>query len=184
LTDFRLYEDIASALVPVAQAIVSRGAALQIDEPFLSQGYKDIGARVALLDSIVEGLPSGQVSVHVCGFVGGYGAVKHLLKLENVSVLSFAFAGHTEAPNIGHIDGKAFSDHGKKLGAGCISVTPMTESEVHTPEQVRAKLSDIAGRMGRENIAYAHPDCGLRATKNDLVPIILRNMRAGVDLFG
>ena len=184
LLDFRLYEDIADALAPVARAIVDAGALLQLDEPFLSQGYKDLEARVKLLDRVADGLPREKASTHVCGYVGGHGVVDHLLRLERVSTLSFAFAGRIEMPNIAHISRKAFEDNGKKLGAGCISVTPLAETEVSTPEQVASKLGEIAGRVGRENMAYAHPDCGMRATNKSLVPIILRNMRAGVDLFG
>lgn len=184
LLDFRLYEDIADALAPVAKAIIDAGALVQLDEPFLSQGYRDLEARVRLLDRIARGLPGDKMSTHVCGYVGGHGVIDHLLRLENVSTLSFAFAGRVEMPNIAHISQKAFEDNGKKLGAGCISVTPLTEAEVHTPQQVASMLRDIAGRVGRENIAYAHPDCGMRVTSKPLVPIILRNMRAGVDLFG
>lgn len=184
LADFSLYEDIAIALAPVARALAEGGAHVQIDEPFLSQGFKDLQARVALIDHVADGLPRDRMSVHVCGYVGRFGVVDHLLKLENVSTLSFAFAGKLEEPNIGHVDRAPFEEHGKRLGAGCISVTPMSEPEVQTPAQVRSKLGDICGRVGRENVAYAHPDCGLRATKKELVPIILKNMRAGVDLFG
>jgi len=184
LLDFRLYEDIAEALTPIARSIVDAGALVQLDEPFLSQGYRDLEARVKLLDRIADGLHRDRVSTHVCGYVGGHGAVDHLLKLEHVSTLSFAFAGRVEKPNIAHISRKAFEDDGKKLGAGCISVTPLSENEVDTPEQVASKLGEIAAKVGRENIAYAHPDCGMRATNKSLVPIILRNMRAGVDLFG
>jgi len=184
LSDFSLYEDIAVAIAPVAKALAEGGAHVQIDEPFLSQGFRDLPARVALLDRVAGGLPRDRTSVHVCGHVGRFGVVDHLLRLERVSVLSFAFAGRLEEPNIGHVDRAPFEEHGKKLGAGCISVTPMSESEVQTPDQVRSKLGDICGRVGRENVAYAHPDCGLRATKKELVPLILTNLRAGVDLFG
>jgi methionine synthase II (cobalamin-independent) len=182
--DFRMYEDIAAALAPIAKALADAGAYVQIDEPFLSQGFRDLPERVSLLDRVAEGLPHERTSVHVCGYVGRFGAVGHLLRLEHVPTLSFAFAGRLEEPNIGHVDRTAFEEHGKKLGAGCISVTPMSESEVQAPEQVRSKLGDICGRVGRDNVAYTHPDCGLRATKKELVPIILRNMRAGIDLFG
>ena len=184
LSDFTLYEDIAEALAPIAKALADGGAYVQIDEPFLSQGFRDLGERVALLDRVARALPRERVSVHVCGHVGRFGVVDHLLRLEFVPTISFAFAGRLEVPNIGHVDRALFEDHGKMLGAGCISVTPMSEAEVQTPEQVRSKLGDICGRVGRENVAYAHPDCGLRATKKELVPIILRNMRAGVDLLG
>lgn len=184
IMDFDLYEDIAIALAPIVKALTDRGAYVQLDEPFLSQGYKDIEARVDLLDYIANGLPREKVSVHVCGFIGGFGVVGHLVKLENVSVLSFAFAGRTERRNIEHVSRRPFEDNDKKLGAGCISVTPLSEAEVDTPETVAAKLKEIASKVGRENIAYAHPDCGMRATNKSLVPIILKNMRAGVDLFG
>jgi methionine synthase II (cobalamin-independent) len=184
LSDFSLYQDAAAALAPIAKALSDRGAHVQIDEPFLSQGFKDLPDRVALLDEVARGLPPERVSVHVCGFIGRFGVVGHLLRLRGVSTLSFGFAGRLEEPNIGHVERSAFEEHGKRLGAGCISVTPMSEAEVHSPEQVRSRLADICGRVGRENIAYAHPDCGLRATRKELVPIILRNMRAGVDLFG
>ncbi|MGD9962564.1 MAG: hypothetical protein AB7S97_01490 [Thermoplasmata archaeon] len=184
LSDFTLYEDIAEALAPIAKALADGGAYVQVDEPFLSQGFRDLRERVALLDRVARGLPRERVSVHVCGHVGRFGVVDHLLRLEGVSTLSFAFAGRLEEPNIGHVDRARFEEHGKRLGAGCISVTPMSEAEVQTPEQVRSKLADICGLVGRENVAYAHPDCGLRATKKELVPIILRSMRAGVDLFG
>ena len=184
IMDFSLYEDLASALAPVAKALVDRGAYVQIDEPFLSQGYRDLEARAKLIDTIAEGLPIDRISVHVCGFVGGHGVVDYLQQLDNVSVLSFAFAGHVEKRNIEHVSRAGFQDHSKKLGAGCAAVTPLSEDQVNSPEAVAAKLKEIAGKVGRENIAYAHPDCGMRATDKSLVPIILSNMRAGVDLFG
>ena len=184
IAEFRLYEDIAAALVPIAEAVVSRGAYLQLDEPFLSQGYKDLAQRVQLLDIITRGLPKDQISAHVCGFVGGAGLVEHLLRLNNVRTLSFGFAGRIEKPNIEHVSKVEFEDHEKMLGAGCIAVTPTTKSEVDTPKQVAVLLEKLALRVGRENIAYAHPDCGMRATTKSLVSSILKNMRAGVDLFG
>jgi methionine synthase II (cobalamin-independent) len=184
IMDFSLYEDIAVALAPIAKSITDKGAYVQIDEPFLSQGYKDLEARVGLIDYVANGLPRDKVSVHVCGFVGGHGVVNHLLDLENVSVLSFAFAGRIEQRNIEHVSRTGFEDGDKKVGAGCIAVTLLSEAEVNSPDLVAAQLKDIASKVGKENIAYAHPDCGMRATNKSLVPIILNNMRAGVDLFG
>lgn len=184
LMDFSIYEDIAEALRPIAKAVIDRGAYLQIDEPFLSQGYRDLAQRVKLLDHVTEGLLRDKVSVHVCGFVGGFGVVRHLVGLDNVSVLSFGFAGRIEKPNIEHVSRKYFEDYDKKLGAGCIAVTPVSESQVDPQEAVSRRLQDIANKVGRENMAYAHPDCGMRATDKSLVPSILSNMRAGVDLFG
>jgi 5-methyltetrahydropteroyltriglutamate--homocysteine methyltransferase len=184
LMDFDLYEDIALALAPIAKALTDRGAYLQIDEPFLSQGYRDLKERVSLLDYVASGLPRDRVSVHVCGFIGRYGVIDHLLKLQNVSVLSFAFAGRTERPNVDHLSRKAFVDADKKLGVGATAVTPMTAEEVHSPADVTRRIHEVSVKVGRENLAYVHPDCGMRATNKDLVPIILRNMQAGVDSVG
>ncbi len=184
INDFKIYEDIAEALKPIARAIVDRGAFLQLDEPFLSQGYRDLAQRVKLLDQVAEGLNRDKVSVHVCGFIGGFGVVRHLVGLDNVSVLSFGFSGRVERPNVEHISRTHFEDNDKKVGAGCASVTPMTHEGVDGPAAVQGHLRDVAEKVGRENIAYAHPDCGMRATDKSLVPTILENMRAGVDLFG
>ena len=184
LLDFRLYEDIAAALAPIAKELATLGGHVQIDEPFLSQGYRDLKERVALLDIIASEVPRERASVHVCGNIGRFGVLEHLLGLENVSVLSFGFAGRQERPNISVLRGEGFESADKKLGAGCIAVTPLSEDEVDGPESVAALLKDIAGRVGDDRIAYAHPDCGLRATRKSLVPIILDNFRAGVRLQG
>lgn len=184
LNDFALYEDIAAALAPVARSLADLGAHVQIDEPFLSQGYRDLRERVALLDRVADGLPADRTSVHVCGSVGRFGALSHLMKLENLSVISLGFAGRQERSNIDALEDTGFSDNAKRLGAGCIAVTPLNEEEVGDAESVRALLEAISDRVGLESIAYAHPDCGLRVTGKSLVPIILRNLRAGVDLLG
>lgn len=104
IMDFTLYEDIATALQPIAKALVDGGAYVQIDEPFLSQGYKDLAQRVRLIDRIADGLPSEKVSVHVCGFIGGFGVASMLSKLDNLSVISYGFAGGVERRNIEHVE--------------------------------------------------------------------------------
>ncbi len=184
LSDFSLYQDVASALAPIASEIAALGAHVQLDEPFLSQGYRDIKERVALLDEVVAGVPRERASVHVCGNITRFGVLSNLMDLDNVSTLSFAFAGRQERPNIDLLKNGTFSGSDKKLGAGCIAVTPMSEAEVDSPEAVRDLLQDIIGRVGIDSIAYAHPDCGLRATTKSLVPIILMNLQAGVGLLG
>lgn len=184
LTDFRLYEDIASALAPVAKALSDEGAHVQVDEPFLSQGFRDLADRVALVDRVVAGLPRERVSLHVCGYLGRFGVLEHLLNLEGVPTLSFGFSGRQERGNVALLDGEAFSSSGKRLGVGCIAVTPVSESEVDAPGSVRSLLADVIGRLGEESVAYAHPDCGLRATSRSLVPKVLESFRAGVDLLG
>lgn len=184
LNDFSLYEDIATALAPIAKSLADLGAHVQIDEPFLSQGYGDLKARVGLLDIVADGLPREHTSAHVCGYIGRFGVLQHLLALENLSVLSFGFAGRQERPNIDYLAGAGFADHGKLLGAGCIAVTPTKEAEVGDPRSVMSLLESISAAVGIDAVAYAHPDCGLRVTGKSLAPIILRNLRAGVDMLG
>ena len=182
ITDFRLYEDIASALAPITEEIANLGGFVQIDEPFLSQGYRDLKERVALLDVIVSAVPRERASVHVCGNIGRFGVVSHLLELENVSTLSFGFSGRQERPNIDVLKREDFESADKRLGAGCISVTPLSENEVESPETVRDLLKNVTYCVGDERIAYAHPDCGLRATRESLVPMIVANLCKGVAL--
>ena len=184
LNDFRLYEDIAGALAPIARALAHMGAYVQIDEPFLSQGYKDLGERVGLLDQIVADVPVDRASVHVCGDITRFGVLDHLLALDGVSTLSFAFAGKHERPNSEVLRSTLLAESDKKLGVGCIAVTPTSEAEVNTPEAVSDILRKTVDTIGIDSVAYAHPDCGLRVTGKSLVPIILRNLRAGVDLLG
>jgi 5-methyltetrahydropteroyltriglutamate--homocysteine methyltransferase len=184
LSDFSLYEDIASALAPIAAEIAALGGHVQIDEPFLSQGYKDLKERVALLDGIAAGVPPERASIHVCGNITRFGVFDWLMNLDNVSTLSFAFAGKQERPNIELLKSGTIAGSDKRLGVGCIAVTPMSEAEVDPPEAVRDMLQNVVDRIGLDSIAYAHPDCGLRATGKSLVPIILRNLRAGVSLLG
>ncbi len=184
LLDPKLYQDIAESLAPLAKELVEMGAYVQLDEPFLSQGYRDLKEKVKLLDFIAADLPRDRMSVHVCGFVGGFGVVDHLLKLENIGTLSFAFAGRIEQKNIEHIARKPFEDNEKKIGVGCISVTPTKAADVGSRDMTLAKLQEVAEKVGTQNLAYAHPDCGMRVTPKSLVPIILDNLRAGVDIFG
>jgi methionine synthase II (cobalamin-independent) len=183
ITDPSLYEDITLALTPIVKALIERGARVQIDEPFLSQGFRDLDFRVELLDTIGQGLPPNLMSVHVCGYIGRYGVLDRLLQLQNYSVLSFAFAGKKEKGNIDFIDLKSFEKNDKKLGAGCISVTPLFKEEVDTEELVTNKISEIVEKIGVSNIAYIHPDCGFKATRKELVPNIMRNLKKGVNSF-
>jgi methionine synthase II (cobalamin-independent) len=49
----------------------------------------------------------------------------------------------------------------------------MKRDEVEKPDAVIARLDAVKDRIGRDLIAYVHPDCGMRSTSEDAVEQIL-----------
>lgn len=180
IMDFSLYTDIAEALRVIIQPLVEAKAYVQLDEPFISQGFTDLKRRLELIDYIFEGCDRSRCSVHICGYLGKQPLLEELAKLENINVMSHAFSAGKEVENIGLLKRSIFEDYDKRLGAGIISVSPKGPEEVDSSVKVASRLAEIVDRIGIENIAYAHPDCGLRATKPDLVGKIMKNFDDGV----
>jgi len=181
IMDPQLYEDLGDVLTPIVEELSRRGALVQIDEPFLSQGLRDYPAKLAIIDRIMASVPYEQASIHVCGFLGRHKVLDHLLGLEHVQTLSHAFSSGQEKDNIGLLDGRKLADAGKKLGAGCVTVSPYYPSDLDPPEKVAERLKSIIARVGPELVRYAHPDCGMRATKMDFVEPILARLQASVE---
>ena len=69
-------------------------------------------------------------------------------------------------------------DYGKKLGAGFIS-----NVKVESVETVFRRLRRIAEKVGVENIAFVHPDCGFRETPPNIVEEILATMKKASEEF-
>lgn len=183
IMDFTLYEDLAEALRAIIVPLAKAGANIQIDEPFLSQGFTDLEKRVDLIDQILEGCDPSKCSIHVCGYLGKQPLLKELSRLEHGGILSHAFSTGRESENLGLLDRSIFQDSGKKLGAGVISVSPKSKEKIDAPETVASRISKIAKEIGVENIGTVHPDCGLRGTRPDLVEGIIRNFNLGITLF-
>lgn len=181
--DMGLYADLADALHAIVRPLAKARAPIQIDEPFISQGFRDYKERIRLLDHVLEGCDPDKSSVHVCGYLGKQPIINELMKLDNANVLSHAFSVGHEKANLKLFEKSLCEGCGKKLGAGIVSVSPMFLQEVDPPVRVSARLSEIAGLIGLENIAYVHPDCGLRATRYDLVEPILRSLNEGTNMF-
>lgn len=179
--DPALQDDFVDALVPIAREIARRGAFLQIDEPVLSQGMREYGPALGRLELLASEAPRERVSVHVCGGLVRSKVLPALLGLERVSILSLAFAGRTEAENRALLESRAWEDHGKRLGAGCIGVQVAESREVMEAEAVQKLLEEVLRRVGPEHMAWVHPDCGLRATPRDLAPVVLKNLRRGFE---
>lgn len=182
IMDHQLYEDIGDVLVPIVEELSRRGALVQIDEPFLSQGLRDYPEKLKIIDRVMASVPYERSSIHVCGFLGRHKVLDHLLTLEHVQTLSHAFSSGQEKDNLGLLDGAKFKDAGKKLGAGCVTVRPYYPSDLDPPETVAERLRLILDRVGPEQVRYAHPDCGMRATKLEFVEPILSRLQAGVEL--
>ena len=178
-----LTADLAAALKEIVKPLKRAKAFLQIDEPFFSQGFRDLGERIRLVDSILEGYPRELCSIHVCGWLGRQPVLQELAKMENVEILSHAFSTGLERDNVKLLKKSLFEDSGKKLGAGIISVSPLKEEDIESPKTVSDRLGSIASKIGTDNIGFVHPDCGLRATRSDLVEGVLCNFSEGVKLF-
>lgn len=183
IRDFSLYEDLAFALKEIIKPLIAANAYIQIDEPYLSQGFTDLQERISLIDQMLEGSNPSKCALHICGYLGKQHLLDKVARLKNIGVLSHAFSSGIEKDNIQLLNRSIFQDNGKKLGAGIVSVSPRNIDSVDAPADVSARLSVIVDRIGTENIEYVHPDCGLGATQPDLVETILKNFDEGTRLF-
>jgi len=183
--DFSLAADIAAALKEIVAFLARMGFFIQIDEPFLSQGIRDLRERLRLIEDIFEGCESSRCSVHICGFLGRQPLLQELSRLENVSTLSHAFSidRDREKDNIALLHRKIFEDSGKKLAAGIISVSARTLKDIEHPETVAKRLETIVDRIGIDNLAYVTPDCYLRGMDRELIELTLTSFTKGTDLF-
>ena len=118
------------------------------------------------------------MTLHVCGSLSNVPNLYDTLLMLRVDVLSLAFSGKKEEKNLQLISREAFEEHGKKLGAGFIS-----NIEIEPVEKALERLRIISSKIGIENVAYLHPDCGFRETPLGLVEKILANMREASEIF-
>ena len=183
--DFSLASDIAAALKEVVSPLADMKAFIQIDEPFFSQGMRDLRERIRLIDGILEGCDRSLCSVHVCGFLGRQPLLQELARLENVGTLSHAFSidRDKEKDNLTLLRREIFEDSDKKLAAGIISVSARTAKDVERPQTVARRLRTIVDRIGLDNLAYVTPDCYLRALDKELVDDVLTGFTKGTDIF-
>jgi len=175
-----LYADCAAALAPIATRALDLGAYVQLDEPGFGFTAPELAKDV--LNDLVSRLPSAaideeKVSVHVCGSLRGATLFDSLLALE-VPILSLAFSGHEEQLNIDVISRQSLEEHNKRAGVGFISNVEVEDAKV-----ALERLTRIAHKVGVENIAYLHPDCGFRSTAPDKVSAILDNMNKASGVF-
>lgn len=176
MTDIRLYSDFASALKPLATAIARTGCYLQVDEPSLSIRVMEAAQAVKIVNEVLSGVPSsvheeGRLIVHVCGALNRP-LFEDLMSLDAPS-LSLAFGAPTVKGNLEAISKLSLQGHRKKLGVGCVSVQAKTEKDVDALDVVIQRVNMIRDKVGEEQIAFVHPDCGMRGTCEDAVEPIL-----------
>ncbi len=185
IRDMRLYSDFAQALNPLIGEIARTGCFVQIDEPSLSARVMDSREAVKVVNEALSGLPTtlydeGMLSVHICGALTE-SLFKDFMDLD-VPILSLAFSAPNVRKNLEVISKPILQSAGKKLGVGCVSVQVTRKEEVDSLDTVLERLSIVRDRIGREMIAYLHPDCGLRPTGEDAVEPILERLASSADL--
>lgn len=181
--DSQIYADTSAALKPIADEFQKIGALVQIDEPGLSAGYvnyKEFSKELfQWINEMTADLNPKNTIMHICGRIP-VRLLETVLKFENIETFSFAFDGIVEKDNIDIISRKIFEDHGKKLGFGCISGA---NAVLSNPETVKSNIIAAVEKIGVENIAFIHPDCGLRMLSPENTEVVLNNMTEGAQLF-
>lgn len=166
--DERLYGDIAEALAVEAEMINRAGfKTFQFDEPSFS-----IGAPMDLAKKSLEkvvGAVKGTKAIHVCGNLKR--AFQEIVKIEGIEIVSFAFKDNPG--NFDVVNKRALEDYGKRLGAGCVS---SMENRAESMEEIKRLLERLISTYEPENLAWVHPDCGLRALDRDVAVSKLREM--------
>jgi 5-methyltetrahydropteroyltriglutamate--homocysteine methyltransferase len=179
MRDTRLYSDFASALKPLAKTVAETGCYVQIDEPSLSIRVMEAAQAVEIVNETLSGVPGstfdeGKLIVHVCGPLNKP-LFEELMSLD-APVLSLAFSALAVRANVETLSKLSLQGHQKKLGVGCVSVQAKTKDEVDSRDSVIQRLKAIRDKIGDEQIAFVHPDCGMRGTCEDAVEPILERV--------
>jgi len=182
LRDVNLYSDFAEALAPIVAEAHRRGCHIQVDEPALSARVIDSKVGVKIVNRLFSDLPQAfkreKASVHVCGQLN-MKIFSDLLELD-AHILSLAFSASNVQKNVELLSRQILDGCGKKLGVGCISVQAKSLSDVEDVETVSRRLLQIKDRVGEENIAVVHPDCGLRLVSEQVAEAILERMSEAI----
>jgi 5-methyltetrahydropteroyltriglutamate--homocysteine methyltransferase len=161
---YRLRADMALAVADVLAKQVRGISAdvVQIDEANISGHPEDSEWAAEAINRVVAAIPSGvERGVHICfGNYGGQSVQKGLwaslvpfmnrLQADHL-VLEFARRGYSELEVLRDIKPSI------RLGIGVIDIK---DNVVESPDTVATRIEHATRILGRERIAYAHPDCG------------------------
>lgn len=186
LTDKRLYSDFALALKPLVEEAAKTDCYVQIDEPSLSIRVMEGSQAVKIVNQTISSLPNSirdkeKLIVHVCGSLTD-SLFRDLMSLD-APILSLAFSAPRVRANLDVVSKSLLVSNGKKLGLGCVSVQANKKEEVESFEQVVQRLEIARNRLGEEQIALLHPDCGMRPTGEDAVEPILNLVASSAKYF-
>ncbi|MGC9202761.1 MAG: hypothetical protein ACP5HX_08870 [Thermoproteota archaeon] len=174
LRDRELYKDVAIVVNKIAKQIQHYDGLVQIDEPGVSAGFLDPSLSEEPLNIATEDLDPKLTSIHACGKLNS-NVLKTLGKIKNVSVLSLEFAGSSS--NIDTLSKGLPSIGSKKVGVGCMKVNVLSQEDLTPIEKSMEIVRNISSIVGSHNLAYIHPDCGLRKTNVELATMILKNLK-------
>lgn len=186
--DERLYEDLIEALASLASIPLAEGAWLQVDEPGVSAGFQHPAKSVRYLNELARRLDVSdgdkrRLTVHICGDLTKIPGLKDELVNLEFRNLSLAFSGPVEERNLNLPLKRVLEAYGKRLGVGCVSVTPRSVEEVDSVDAIRSRVESLIGKVGVERIVLLHPDCGLRGTPLPVAEEILSRMKRATDPF-
>lgn len=188
LNDTRLYSDLSGALEQIIVELLNFGSFVQLDEPGLSAGYMAPSKALSILEDLFRRLSKarkmpGTLGIHICGSLESVPRLLEGLLELDLDVISLAFSGTSEKQNINLLSESLFEKSEKRLGIGCIAVSTLQKEQVENAEKVYQRIRMVADRVGEENVAYAHPDCGLRGTPFEVSELILGNLSGAVDRY-
>lgn len=176
IRDMKLYYDFAQALKPLITETAKTGCYLQVDEPSLSAGVMSSKDAVKIINEALSGLSTAvrekeKLVIHICGAFNEK-MFNDFLNLD-APILSLAFSAQNVRKNLEVISNSALRSGGKRLGVGCVSVQVAKREDVEKLDVVVERLRVIMNKIGKERVAFLHPDCGLRSTSEEAVEPIL-----------
>jgi len=184
--DEEIYYDLSDALKPIISRLLELDSFVQIDEPGIAGGFMNPKKAIEILNYMLSDLAFNannleRLSAHICGDLTRIpNLIDEVLKLK-VKTLSLAFSGRKERGNINLINKEKFKLFNKSLGVGCASVAARTLSEVDSIDQIFNLIKAVAVKVELSNIAYFHPDCGLKEASIDVAEEILYRIKIATE---
>ncbi|WP_455364874.1 hypothetical protein [[Eubacterium] cellulosolvens] len=181
ILDETLYHDLSDALIPLTVELLRKDAFVQIDEPGVSAGFLGPSMAEAVLTQFTDSLHLSstdfqKLSLHICGDLTRIHDLAETLERVRIPTLSLAFSGEREKNNYRLPLERILDSFQKKVGFGCIAVSPQSVDTVDGVTEIKKRIGDAKERLGDERIRYVHPDCGLRGTSLEVTESIFNNL--------
>lgn len=166
--DEDLYRDLGEALAIEAELVQKEGFNnIQFDEPSFSIGAPMATAKRVLKETVSD--LKGTKALHVCGNLSR--SFNDIVEIEGLDVMNLAFKDSVS--NFDSVQRKLLEDNSKKLGLGCVSSSENAVEDIKTIKGIIERALEL---YGQDNIAWVHPDCGLKSLEREAVQMKLKNM--------